>query len=227
MSRETASIVATAANHSALASISVVTTYDLDALGVPRLVTHSYIDLDRIQRVSRFRSGIGHDYSDEVEHCRSMKHYFQPYHNTDWGTVTISAPMDGTIIRIDREQTLGVQLRIEARDVPAATVVLFHVKLDSGRVVGEQVVSGMRLGTHIGSATMSDVALELDTPSGRRLVSYFDAMTDSTLAAYQARGVPSRSEWSITVGERNAFPLSCDGEAFRDEGAIPNWVELR
>ncbi|MBK6486858.1 MAG: hypothetical protein IPF98_08320 [Gemmatimonadetes bacterium] len=29
-----------------------------------------------------FRSAAGHDYSDVAEQCRSMKHYFQPYHGT-------------------------------------------------------------------------------------------------------------------------------------------------
>lgn len=34
--------------------------------GVPRIVTHDYIELARI---TRFRSGFGHDYSDVVERC--------------------------------------------------------------------------------------------------------------------------------------------------------------
>jgi len=80
-----------------------------------------------------------------------MKHYFQLFHGTDWGTVTISAPMDGTIARIDREQTLGSQVRIESRATPATTVVLVHVTRDSGRVVGQDVAAGTRLGTHSGA----------------------------------------------------------------------------
>jgi len=45
-----------------------------DAL--PKVVTASYFPTDLVQRVSRFRSGFGHDYSDDFEDCRSMKHYF-------------------------------------------------------------------------------------------------------------------------------------------------------
>ncbi len=52
-------------------------TYDVDANGVPRFVDTSYIDLDGLTRISLFRSHDGHDYSDGVETCRSMKHYFK------------------------------------------------------------------------------------------------------------------------------------------------------
>ena len=38
----------------------------------------SYLPLDNVQQVSRFRSAIGHDFSDPEEHCRSMKHYHVP-----------------------------------------------------------------------------------------------------------------------------------------------------
>lgn len=118
-----------------------------------------------------------------------MKHYFQPYHGSDWGTVEINAPLDGTITRIDDERTLGQQVRIESR-------------------------------------AMSDVAVELATPLGLRLVSYFDAMSDSVFAAYQSRGVASPNAPVISASERNAQPLTCDGEAFLDAGSIATWVDL-
>jgi hypothetical protein len=38
----------------------------------------SYLPLGNVQQVSRFRSAIGHDFSDVDEHCRSMKHYHVP-----------------------------------------------------------------------------------------------------------------------------------------------------
>ena len=50
--------------------------YDLDRLGVPRFVNTNYIDLENIFQISKFRSSAGHDYSDDIERCRSMKHYF-------------------------------------------------------------------------------------------------------------------------------------------------------
>jgi len=53
-------------------------TWNVDSLGVPRFVATDYIESARIARVSRFRSGYGHDYSDAFESCRSMKHYYMP-----------------------------------------------------------------------------------------------------------------------------------------------------
>ncbi|MCC6771571.1 MAG: Ig-like domain-containing protein [Gemmatimonadaceae bacterium] len=225
--RGTASITATVQGRSATVLITVDAPYDLEASGVPRIVTRSYIDLARIERVSRFRSAAGHDYSDVAEQCRSMKHYFQPYHGTDWGAVTISAPLDGTITAITVERSFGMQLRIESHVVPAVSVVLFHVTLDSGVVVGREVAAGQRLGLHVGNVTSSDVALQVATVAGLRLVSYFDAMTDEAFAAYQARGIASRSALVIGASERDANPLRCEAGGFLDTGTISNWVDLQ
>ncbi|TRZ90870.1 MAG: hypothetical protein D4R84_15485, partial [Rhodocyclaceae bacterium] len=49
---------------------------DLDGLGVPKFVATNYIDISKIFQLSKFRSSAGHDYSDDLEKCRSMKHYF-------------------------------------------------------------------------------------------------------------------------------------------------------
>ena len=52
--------------------------YDIDAKGIPQFAGVDYIELAKISRISKFRSGIGHDYSDDFEQCRSMKHYYMP-----------------------------------------------------------------------------------------------------------------------------------------------------
>src|SRR4051812_45142711 len=63
-------------------------TYDINLLGVPKFVNTNYIDMRKITRISKFRSAVGHDYSDATqfgpnddikgfgptESCRSMKH---------------------------------------------------------------------------------------------------------------------------------------------------------
>ena len=51
--------------------------WNVDRDGVPKFITHTYIDLSYIREISRFRSGEGHSYTDAVETCRSMKHYFK------------------------------------------------------------------------------------------------------------------------------------------------------
>ncbi len=67
--------------------------YDLDALGVPKFVNVVYIDLTQISQISKFRSSAGHPYRDDIETCRSMKHYFIQPDNT----VTIRSPVAGDV----------------------------------------------------------------------------------------------------------------------------------
>lgn len=203
-------------------------TWDLDRLGVPRFIAADYIQSERIPRISRFRSGSGHDYSDSVEHCRSMKHYFDVSSlGADAASLAISAPVSGLVVRAEPEQTFGTQLQIRPDAYPAFTVVLFHVVPSPPLAEGDRVRAGAVIGHHVGSQTNSDVAVSVMTPAGYRLVSYFDALADSVWARYAARGVTDRAAMVITRAERDADPLVCDSEAFRSTGTLSNWVELK
>jgi hypothetical protein len=222
----TTAITVSGGGRSAFATVVVDAQFDIDAFGVPRIVTADYIDLSRIARISRFRSGVGHDYADDGEQCRSMKHYFQPFSSVNWGSVVVRSPLDGTVTEILDERTFGKQVRIVSGSNAAATVYVFHVNVDPGIAIGTPVAAGSRLGTHVSNATMSDIAVWFDTPRGRRLVSYFDAMTDTVFAQYRERGLASRGAAVISAAERNLSPLTCNGEAFADQGSIPNWIDF-
>jgi hypothetical protein len=200
-------------------------THDVDADGIPVFVATDYIDLDQIDRISRFRSGIGHDYSDDFESCRSMKHYFMPKATVDWSTVAIRAPVAGTVSRLDAEWA-GTQVRIQSGEFPAFYFILFHVHLTSDLSVGDSLEAGQILGTHIGDQTMSDIAVGVNTPTGWKLLSYFDVITDDLFATYQSRGLATRTDAVIPQEDRDAAPLACSGEEFADPGTLPNWVEL-
>jgi hypothetical protein len=67
----------------------------------------------------------------------------------------------------------------------------------------------------------------VNTPEGWKLVSYFDVMTDSLFATFQARGINARADAIISKEDRDGNPLACSGEAFADPGTLPNWVMLR
>jgi hypothetical protein len=199
--------------------------YDVASNGIPRFVGADYIELAKITRISRFRSGIGHDYSDDFESCRSMKHYFQPDGSVDWAKIQIRAPVAGIISQL-KEEWAGTQVQIRSADLPAFTFVIFHVTLTNGLTVGDAVAEGELLGTHIGAQTTGDIAVGVNTPTGYQLLSYFDVMRDELFATYEARGLASRSNAIITEAERNADPLRCNGESFETEGNLPNWVNL-
>lgn len=200
-------------------------TYDVDANGIPKFVGIDYIELDNIYSISKFRSGIGHDYSDDFESCRSMKHYFRPKGSVDWSIVQIFSPINGTVSRID-DGWAGAQVRIQSEEYPAFFFIIFHVNLTNSLNVGEPVAAGQQLGTHIGSQTMSDIAVGVSTPGGWKLISYFNVMTDIIFENYQARGINSRNDAIISKEARDADPLTCDGEEFTDNGNLENWVIL-
>lgn len=196
------------------AGITPAAPYDLERLGVPRFVDVNYIDLAKVSRLSKFRSGIGHDYSDNVERCRSMKHYFM---FPDASTAIVS-PVRGTVTRTFPEWA-GWQVQITAADQPQFTFVLFHVALSRALAEGEPVAAGQPLGTHVGTQTASDIAVRVDSTQGFRLVSYFETLTDAAFAAYQARGIASRDMLVTPRADRDASPLQCSGEQFIDAPA--------
>lgn len=200
--------------------------WDLDRQGVPRIASHDYIELDKIERISLFRSSVGHDYSDGWETCLSMKHYYLPRTLAQGLAVEIRAPLRGEVVRI-RDEWAGAQVEIRSDSIPAIMVTLFHVTLDGFLHEGARVEAGARLGTHVGPQTFSDVAVRVETPTGSRLVSYVELLGDAVWADYAERGLAARSDLVLSRAERDADPLRCDGETFVTFGALPQWATLR
>jgi hypothetical protein len=79
--------------------------------------------------------------------------------------------------------------------------VIFHVTPSIALEPGTPVTAGQPIGPHVGSATMSDIAVFAQAPAGRRLVSWFATMTDDLFASYAARGVATRDAAIITRAE--------------------------
>jgi len=197
--------------------------YDVDTLGVPRFVAFNHIDLNQVYRMSRFRSAVGHDYSDDFESCRSMKHYFQPRAGVDWSAVTLTAPVAGSITRVE-EEWAGQRVEIQSDEYPAFRFILFHVSPFQPLQVGDTVAAGQVLGTHIGSQTNSDIAVGVTTPGGWKLVSFLETLTDAAFAAYINRGLGSRGAAIITRAQRDADPLTCSGETILTRGHLADWI---
>jgi hypothetical protein len=224
----TAVVRAAAGGKTAESTIYVgAATYDFATRGPPKVVMANYIDVSKIERISRFRSTVGHSYTDGSETCRSMKHYFQPRSTLNWTTVDIYSPVDGTIVGTAPDGAFGMRLLIRPRIEPVVQVALFHVTLDAGVVADAWVNAGDHLGRHAAQNTYSDIAISIGPKEGGRLISYFDAMTDGVFQPYQARGVASRSAMIITKAERDADPVPCVGESqFTVFGTLPSWVTL-
>ena len=202
------------------------TTYDVSTNGLPLLIEADYIDLESIEWVSLFRSSSGHDFSDDFEVCRSMKHYFNPISTVDWSAIQVYSPINGTIVGWSNEGDKGTTITIESSAFPGVAITAFHVSLASSPAIGGTVAAGDPLGTHYGSGSNSDIAVGIVTPDGYMLVSYFDVMTDDVFQNYEARGASSRSDFVITATERDADPLTCEGEEFSSSGTLPQWFDL-
>ena len=183
--------------------------YDLDALGVPKFVNTNYIDLNKITQISKFCSSAGHDYHDDKEYCRSMKHYFIAPDST----TTIKSPVSGAVSRMD-DDFVGKQVHINSDAQQAFDFIIFHVILAKPLQVGDRIEEGQILGTHAGTITFSDIAVAVNTPTAYRLVSYFDTLTDDAFAAFQARGITSRDQMVFTKAVRDAAPYQCAGSDF-------------
>jgi hypothetical protein len=211
-------------------------TYDYFALGAPKFVKTDYIDLNKVTEISKFRSYAGHDYSDfiefgsadaykfagygPIESCRNMKHYYVP---PDDNTV-IRAPVSGVISRIFEEE-LGTQIHITSDVQPAFTFAIFHVVTPAKVEVGMRVEEGQVLGHHWGQQTFSDMAVMVHTPKGYHLISYFETMTDDLFATYQARGIATREQMSISKETVDADLNRCS-EFSSDPTVAANFVSL-
>jgi len=213
-------------NGTVTGSTSPWTTYDVTTKGLPLLIEANYIDLEPIDWVSLFRSSSGHDFIDDFEVCRSMKHYFNPISTVEWSEIEVYSPINGTIVGWSNESDKGTALTIESSAFPGVAVTAFHVSLTSPPAIGDTVAAGDLLGTHYGSESNSDIAVGIVTPDGYMLVSYFDVMTDDVFRDYEARGASSRSDFVITAAERDADPLTCEGEEFSSSGTLPQWFDL-
>ena len=200
--------------------------YDVDKLGVPKFVNRLHIDLSQIttdgnvkyrviRSISKFRSSAGHDSSDSVETCRSMKHYFgNPDENTK-----IYSPISGTVTQTFPEGTTGDAVSIQSDIYPAFVFRLWHVVLKKPLTQGEKLSEGQLLGHHVGPQTGSDIGVLVAAPPGKypvipnvpygRAVSFFDTLTDQGFAPFKAMGFTSPQEFIISQAERDAHPLTC------------------
>jgi hypothetical protein len=192
---------------------------------LPRFVNTNYIELDKISRISYFRSAVGLSFWDEFEFCRNMKHYFQPRDDVDWAAVKIFSPVDGQISKLDVDWG-GIWVHIIPDLYPQFTFTIFHVALDPTISEGMHVAEGQQLGTHVGTMTTSDIAVGWNIIEGFKFVSFFEVMTDELFETFANRGIQSREEMIITKEERDEDPLTCEGEIFTYRGTLPNWFTL-
>ena len=202
---------------------------------IPQFVDSSYLELNKIGKISKFRSGMGHDYSDDFESCRSMKHYFSP-NVEDYSLVEIFSPVDGVVVSMNESN--GIRINIKSSEHPEYQFIIFHINPLPDLEIGDTVSEGERIGNHINNTTISDIAVQRyvlhEGIFKKQLLSYFEVMTDEHFNGnYLGPEINSRSDIIINLTERDANPLICEGEEFIGEthadggyGSISNWAQL-
>ena len=202
---------------------------------IPQFVNSNYLDLNKIEKISKFRSGMGHDYSDDFESCRSMKHYFNP-NVEDYSLIEIFSPVDGIVVSM--VESNGIRINIKSSEYPEYQFIIFHIDLLPEIEIGDIVSEGELIGNHINNSTISDIAVQRyvlhEGIFKTQLLSYFEVMTDEHFNGnYLGPEISSRSDLIISSTERDASPLHCEGEEFIGEtygdggyGSLSNWAQL-
>lgn len=198
---------------------------------LPQFITHDYVDPANIAAIAKYRSGVGHPFSDNYEfNDRSLKYYFEPlkkYLNTQQ-SLPLFAPATGTIAAVvPEEQVLsngdirGNQVTINPDGFPAFEIRLFHVNLAAGLGAGAHVNAGdpigyadiresvdfdMAVGAAWNATQLNPNAGQSSAPPGYRLLSPCDLMNDATFAHFAAYGITDRSDLIVPLAYRNANP---------------------
>jgi len=207
-----------------LGSLSNWETYDVEANGIPKFIESEFIELDKIYDITKFRSGVGPDSSDDFESCRNMRHFYGPKRDIDWTSVEIFAPVAGKIVFLNVEQN-GTTIIIQPEAYPAFNVAIFTVNPGPFTLM-ETVSAGQKLGNHNTSESTSGIEIGVRTPQGYKLISYFDLLPDELFQPYADRGVIHPNVLIISKDARDADPLTCTDGYIDDPGNIENVVVL-
>lgn len=202
---------------------------------IPKFVDHDFVNLNMIEKISKFRSGYGHSFTDGFEYNRSMKHYYAPYvkYLGDAETIPIYSPVNGIICdkfpESDNREN-DWQIHIVPDGYLYVMICLFHV--NTKLQVGNRVVAGERIGYANTCPTEQDkahgftyspdfdISVQITTRNGVHLISWFQIMTDSLFESYKKRGITERSDFIISKEWRDAHPITSW------EGSSSDWVVL-
>lgn len=221
--------------------------YNIDDEGIPKFIDTDFIELNKIEYITRFRSGEGTVVPDNDEKCRLLYHGYIPfYKNMNEYGVKIFSPIDGKITDFINMWVSGdisykevrddsyVWLIIQSSEYPAIDVHVFGVDI---RNMNLKYGMNVSKGQHIGYMTnkyafnllyvpMVNILVKINKcPGESEIVSYFDVMTDDLFQHYNDRGATSRDQFIVTKEERDAAPLKCVFSSYVNSyHASENWI---
>ena len=217
----------------------------------PPQITANFVNLDKVEKISRFRSCTGHVVvpQNEKESKRNMKHYLWEKEENRGAdkVVEIYAPFDGYITLIfslnDNEQELWISPRRMFANIPPVGMWSFsveHIKVKDGLKTGDRV----KAGELVGFTGFLDGYYSFDAIYGKiglppkkidnwlspfaDLDSVFNHMSDEVFAQFQQKGVVSKKQVIISKEERDQNPCDYRGERpeLMEVNSDNSWVEL-
>ena len=207
---------------------------NFDPTNISKIAQFNFTELDKFSRMSKLRSGVGHDYAAWTSEydpsgmsCRSIKHYLVPAgvprenrlysgtpHSFVWMSIKFFAPMDGTILNVQYTDTPDgreAQFSIQSSEYPGYYISFLHVRLLPGLVLGSSVTAGQQIGTLGNEEAWGEIVAEVHLSRDVKvLISFLQVATDEVLQLYKDRGITSAADVIITKEERDANPLACE-----------------
>lgn len=234
--------------------IAIILTFKSAEKEPPPQITANFTDLDKIEKISKYRSCAGHVTvpQDERESRRSMKHYFwvKPEYNKS-NTVEIFSPYDGyvSVLRSEPGQNLEGEIWIRAKSnlvfLPPIGVWQFSVQhidvrkdlkrgseVKAGELIGYAALSKERGDSFdIVYGKMSIIPKKIDnwTAPFIDLDSVFNQMSDEVFSKFKQKGIASKEDLIISKEKRDQTlcEYQGDGPYFNDQFAENNWTVLK
>lgn len=217
----------------------------------PPLIVDNFVDLNKIEKISRYRSCVGHTTvpQDKSEMKRSMKHYFwvkPEFVGTN--AVTIFAPYEGYVsdVRSDPKENLEGEIWIVPKRalpmLPPFGVWQFsvqHIIVRNDLRRGSEVKAGDIIGY---AAIPSEDRASFDIVYAKQalipkmidnwrspfsdLDSVFNHMSENVFVQYQGKEISSKEDLIISKEKRNENPCKYleRGPYFSNQDDPSNWV---
>ena len=195
----------------------------------PKIAHNSVLPARKIARLSKFRSSARHSATDNVESCRSMKHYLETNFKKpeDARMQKVSSPINGQIVYIfdSQEDQYGQDVVIQSTEQSAFKIRLYHLTLSPEFKPGDLVTSGQELGFVYArdlnegenpnnfKATM-DVELWVRRPEGTRLISFFEILDDAAFIQFEHAGLtqPWKEKLYLEHNDPQVLRYRCNDE---------------
>ena len=181
-----------------------------------KLIVSNPLDLSQIEKISKFRSCVGHDYSGlnskgEKETLRSMKHYVQPLPELIGSDkVKVYAPFAGVVSEV-QDSFPGKQVFISSSTDRSWNFIFFHIVPTAEIKHGAEVKAGQLIGSGSPDSPANfDIGLKKFGFAGQIFDSPFAQMSDSVLEEYRSQGITSENI-ILSKEERDRAPCPVEG----------------